>query len=72
MRHRRHAKRFSRSPEARKALVRGLVGSLVEYERIKTTLPKAKELRRHVEKAITMGRKGDLTHNLRLLVLSFV
>lgn len=60
MRHRRQAKRFSRSPEARKALVRGLVTSLVEHERIKTTLPKAKELRRHVERAITMGRKGDL------------
>jgi large subunit ribosomal protein L17 len=61
MRHRSQVKRFSRSPEARKALIRGLVSSLVEHERIKTTLPKAKELRRHVERAITMGRKGDLS-----------
>ncbi len=66
MRHRAQVKRFSRSPEARKALIRGLVSSLVEHERIKTTLPKAKELRRHVERAITAGRKGDLaaTRNL--------
>lgn len=66
MRHRAQVKRFSRSPEARKALIRGLVTSLVEHERIKTTLPKAKELRRHVERAITAGRKGDLaaTRNL--------
>lgn len=66
MRHRAQVKRFSRSPEARKALIRGLVSSLVEHERIKTTLPKAKELRRHVERAITAGRKGDVaaTRNL--------
>ncbi len=66
MRHRSQVKRFSRSPEARKALIRGLVSSLVEHERIKTTLPKAKELRRHVERAITAGRKADLaaTRNL--------
>ena len=67
MRHRAQVKRFSRSPEARKALVRGLVTSLVEHERIKTTLPKAKELRRHVEKAITQGRKGDLATTRNLL-----
>lgn len=67
MRHRRQAKRFSRSPEARKALIRGLVSSLVEHERIKTTLPKAKELRRHVERAITMGRKADLSATRNLM-----
>lgn len=60
MRHRSQVKRFSRAPDARKALIRGLVVSLVEHERIKTTLTKAKELRRHVERAITIGRKGDL------------
>lgn len=67
MRHRAQVKRFSRSPQARKALVRGLVTSLVEHERIKTTLPKAKELRRHVERAITQGRKGDLAATRNLL-----
>lgn len=67
MRHNSQVKRFSRSPAARKALLKGLVCSLVEHERIKTTLPKAKELRRHVEKAITMGRKGDLAATRVLL-----
>lgn len=70
MRHRSQVKRFSRSPEARKALVRGLVSSLIEHERIKTTVPKAKELRRHVEKAITLGRKGDLA-TTRLLMARY-
>ena len=67
MRHRAQVKHFSRSPNARKALIRGLVTSLVEHERIKTTLPKAKELRRHVERAITAGRKGDLATTRTLL-----
>ena len=61
MRHRVQNKGFSRSPQARKALFKNLVSSLVEHERIRTTLPKAKELRRHVEKAITIGRGEKLT-----------
>ena len=67
MRHRKQSKRFSRSPDARKALIRGLVLSLVEHERIRTTLTKAKELRRHMEKAVTMGRKADL-NTIRVLL----
>lgn len=67
MRHRAQVKHFSRSPNARKALMRGLVTSLVEHERIKTTVPKAKELRRHIERAITAGRKGDLATTRTLL-----
>ena len=67
MRHRAQVKHFSRSPEARKALIRGLVMSLVEHERIKTTLSKAKELRRHVERAVTIGRKSDLAATRQLL-----
>ena len=70
MRHRAQVKHFSRSPNARKALMRGLVTSLVEHERIKTTLPKAKELRRHVERAITMGRQGTL-HARRTLLAKY-
>lgn len=70
MRHRLQSKRFSRSPEARKALMRGLVCSLVEHERIRTTLPKARELRRHVERAVTLGRKGDV-HATRHLVSKY-
>lgn len=58
--HRRATKYFSRKFNARKALFRGLIVSLVEHGRIKTTVIKAKEIRRHVEKAITLGKKDDL------------
>jgi len=65
--HRRRVKHFSRASGPRKALLRGLVQSLVEHGRIKTTVDRAKEVRRHVEKAITIGKKGDLA-TIRLLM----
>ena len=65
--HRRLVKRFSRKSGPRKALIRGLMNSLVEHGRIKTTVTRAKEVRRHIEKAVTLGRKGDL-NSLRLLI----
>ena len=65
--HRRLVKHFSRKSGPRKALLRGLMNSLVEHGRIKTTVTKAKEVRRHIEKAITLGKKGDL-NSIRLLV----
>ena len=58
---------FGRHRGPRKALIRGLVHSLVEHERIKTTLSKAKTVRPLVEKAITMGKRGDV-HSRRLLL----
>ena len=67
MRHNRNVKHFSRKSGPRKALLRGLVVSLVEHGRIKTTVEKAKELRRHVEKAVTIGKAGDLA-SFRLLL----
>ena len=67
MRHRCDVKRFSRKAGARKALIRGLVTSLVEHERIRTTLPKAKELRRFVEKAVTIGQDGTVHARRQLL-----
>jgi large subunit ribosomal protein L17 len=67
MRHNARVKHFGRKTGPRKALWRGLVNSLVEHGRIKTTLAKAKELRRHVEKAITVGKKQTL-HARRLLL----
>lgn len=67
MRHRRRVKHFSRKSGPRRALLRGLVTSLVENGRIKTTLAKAKEVRRHVEKSITLGKDGDLAAR-RLLI----
>lgn len=68
MHHRRRTKYFSRKFNARKALWRGLIVSLVEHGRIKTTVDKAKELRRHVEKAITLGKKSDGVATRRLLL----
>lgn len=68
MHHRRRTKYFSRKFNARKALWRGLMISLVEHGRIKTTVEKAKELRRHIEKAITLGKKSDGLATRRLLL----
>ncbi|MCB0392414.1 MAG: 50S ribosomal protein L17 [Bdellovibrionales bacterium] len=70
MRHRVKTHSFGRRPDARKALIRGLVDSLVEHGRIKTTVTKAKELRRHVEKAITYGKKGTV-HARRVLATRY-
>lgn len=60
MRHKVHSHSFNRRGGPRKALIKGLVISLVQNGRIRTTLTKAKELRRHVERAITLGKKGDV------------
>jgi large subunit ribosomal protein L17 len=70
MRHRVKTHSFGRRPDARKALLRGLVDSIVEHGRIKTTVAKAKELRRHVEKAITYGKK-DSVHARRILAAKY-
>ena len=68
--HRRRVKHFDRKSGPRKALLRGLVTSLIEHGRITTTVDRAKEVRRHVEKAITLGKKGDLS-TTRLLLSRF-
>ncbi|SFR96803.1 50S ribosomal protein L17 [Yoonia litorea] len=60
MRHARGYRRLNRTHEHRKALFANMAGSLIEHEQIKTTLPKAKELRRVVEKLVTLGKRGDL------------
>ncbi len=70
MRHRARVSTFGRKTGPRKALLRGLVNSLVEHGRIKTTLAKAKEIRRHVEKAVTTGKKGTL-HARRILLAKY-
>ena len=66
-RHRRRVKHFSRKSGPRKALLRGLMVSLVEHGRITTTVEKAKELRRHIEPAITLGKKNNLATRRLLL-----
>jgi len=65
MRHRVDGRAFGRTTNQRKALLRGLVVSLFENQRIETTIAKAKEVRRFAEKIITLGIKGDL-HAKRL------
>ena len=60
MRHARGYRRLNRTAEHRKALFSNMAGSLIEHEQIKTTLPKAKELRPIIEKLITLAKRGDL------------
>lgn len=70
MRHRSATHSFNRRNGPKHALIRGLVISMVEHERIKTTLAKAREIRRHVEKAITLG-KTDTLNTRRVLISRF-
>ena len=67
MRHKSKRSNFHRRPGPRVALIRGYVYSLVQNGRIKTTVARAKEVRRHVEKAVTLAKKGTL-HSRRLLL----
>jgi large subunit ribosomal protein L17 len=60
MRHARGYRRLNRTHEHRKALFANMAGALIEHEQIKTTLPKAKELRPIVEKLVTLAKRGDL------------
>ena len=60
MRHRRAGWKLGRNTEHRRALLRNLVTSLIVEERIETTVVKAKAMRPHVEKMITLGKRGDV------------
>jgi large subunit ribosomal protein L17 len=60
MRHLKAGKKLGRNTSHRRALLRNLVTSLVMEERIETTIPKAKAMRQHVEKMITLGKRGDV------------
>lgn len=55
-------RKFGRERDQRRALIKGLATSLVEHGKIETTLPKAKELVRYIEKLITKAKKGDLAN----------
>ena len=61
-RHGYKGRKFGRETDQRRALIKGLATSLVMEERIETTLPKAKELVRYIEKLITKAKKGDLAN----------
>jgi large subunit ribosomal protein L17 len=60
MRHRKDHRRLGRKSEHRRALLRNLVTALFQYERIETTVAKAKETRRFAERMITFGKQGDV------------
>ena len=67
MRHGFANKRLNRTSEHRKALLKNMLNSLIKYEQIKTTLPKAKFLKPQADKIITLGKK-DTLHNTKMLV----
>ena len=60
MRHGHGHRKLGRTPEHRQAMLANMACSLIEHEQIKTTLPKAKELKPYVEKLITLAKRGDL------------
>jgi large subunit ribosomal protein L17 len=66
-RHGYKGRKFHRERDQRSALLKGLADSLVKYEKIETTLPKAKEVVPYIEKLITKAKKGDL-HNRRQVI----
>jgi large subunit ribosomal protein L17 len=68
-RHGYQGRKFHRERDQRRALMKGLADSLVKYEAIETTLPKAKEIVPYFEKLITKAKKGDL-HSRRMIIAS--
>ena len=60
-------KKLNRTSEHRKALLKNMLNSLIKYEQIKTTLPKAKFLRPQAEKIITLGKKDTLQTTKKLI-----
>ena len=67
MRHRKKEKKLSRVKGPRQALLKSLAANLIIYEKIKTTISKAKVTRTTVERLITVGKKNNLTARRRLL-----
>lgn len=65
MRHKRKGRKLGRTSSHREAMLSNMVVSFFQHERIKTTEPKSKELRRTAEKLITLAKRGDL-HSRRL------
>ena len=66
MRHNLGYRKLNKTSEHRKALFKNMLNSLIKYEQIITTLPKAKELKPQIDKVITIGKKNDLTNKKKL------
>ena len=69
MRHQKAGRKFSRTSSHREAMFKNMASSLFKHELIRTTLPKAKALRPHVEKVITLGKKNTLANVRRAAAL---
>ena len=67
MRHGKAHRKLGRTSAHRRAMFSNMACSLIEHEQIRTTLPKAKELRPYVERLVTLGKRGDL-HARRLAI----
>ena len=67
MRHKFGYKKLNRTSEHRKALIKNMLNSLIKYEQITTTLPKAKILKPQADKIITLGKKNNL-QNTKILI----
>lgn len=67
MKHRMKGRKLNRTSTHRKALWTNMASALIKHEQIKTTLPKAKELKPIVEKLVTLGKKGELHHRRQAL-----
>ena len=67
MRHRLGYKKLNRTSEHRKALIKNMLNSLIKYEQITTTLPKAKVLKPQADKIITLGKKDTLINTKALV-----
>ena len=67
MRHRLGYKKLNRTSEHRKALIKNMLNSLIKYEQITTTLPKAKVLKPQADKIITLGKKNTLINTKALV-----
>ena len=66
MRHRFAYRKLNKTSEHRKALFKNMLNSLIKYEQIITTLPKAKELKPKIDKVMTIGKKSDLSNKKNL------
>jgi len=69
LRHRKHTFKLNRTGSHRRALIANLLKSLIEHERIATSVPKAKELKRHADRLITLAKKGTLAGRRRAAAL---
>lgn len=67
MKHRIKQRKLGRTTPHRKSMLANMSAALVKHEQIITTLPKAKELRPFVEKLVTLGKKGELSHRRKII-----